>query len=128
MTPSQLAVTAAGAGTIGWIYWYFFRAAGPAVAAETGDGEQRVSIAVKGGYSPAIVTVRAGRPVRLDFFRDEENSCTEEVVFPDFQIRTYLPAHEVTPVRFTPETPGRYEFTCGMGMVRGRLIVEAEPA
>ena len=49
-----------------------------------------------------VIRVRAGAPVRLDFHRDETNPCTEEVVIPDFGIRTYLPAHRTTPVSFTP--------------------------
>jgi plastocyanin domain-containing protein len=85
-----------------------------------------VEIEVKGGYSPAVVRVRAGRKVRLEFRREETSGCTEEVVVPAFGIRTFLPAHQTTPVEFTPDKPGSYEFTCGMGMVRGRIIVEGE--
>jgi plastocyanin domain-containing protein len=126
MTTSQLAVTLLGLCAIIWINYYFFLAGrGAAVAAGSATGTQRIRIEVKGGYSPAVVKVRAGRPVRLEFFRDETNSCTEEVVLPDFGIRSFLPAHQTTPVDFTPTRPGDYEFTCGMGMVRGRLVVES---
>jgi plastocyanin domain-containing protein len=65
--------------------------------------------------------------VRLEFYRDETSGCTEEVVLPDFGIRTFLPPHRTTSVEFTPERVGTYEFTCGMGMVRGRVIAEAVP-
>ena len=27
------------------------------------------------------------------------------------------------PVEFTPDQAGEYEFTCGMGMLRGKLVV-----
>ena len=124
MTPTQMVVTVAGVALIGWVLWYFFHA-GRSSAHAAGTGTQQLRIEVKGGYTPAVVNVEAGRPVRLDFFRNETNSCSEEVVFPDFGIRTWLPAFETTPVEFTPSAPGSYEFTCGMGMVRGRLIVEA---
>lgn len=126
MTTAQLLVTVFGALTILWINYYFFLAgrglAVPAVSPERGP--QRVEIEVKGGYSPAVVRVRAGRKVRLEFRRTETSGCTEEVVVPDFGIRTFLPAHQTTPVEFTPNKPGSYEFTCGMGMVRGRILVE----
>jgi plastocyanin domain-containing protein len=125
MTAAQVAVTLAGVAAIAWVNWYFFLAQGEAVtAAAVGGGAQRTRIVVRGGYSPATVRVQAGRPVRLEFDRQETSGCTEEVVFPDFGIRTYLPAHRTTPVEFTPTSPGRYEFTCGMAMVRGTLIVE----
>ena len=125
MSSAQIAVTLLGLAAVLWVNWYFFVAGrGTAVAATVGaGGMQRILVEVKGGYAPAEIRVRAGAPVRLDFHRDETNPCTEEVVIPDFGIRAYLPAHRTTPVSFTP-APGTYEFTCGMGMVRGTIIAE----
>jgi plastocyanin domain-containing protein len=125
MTSAQIVVTLLGLLAVAWVNWYFFVAGrGTAVAATAvAGGVQRIRVEVKGGYTPAVIRVRAGAPVRLDFHRDETNPCTEEVVIPDFGIRTYLPAHRTTPVSFTPTT-GTYEFTCGMGMVRGTIIAE----
>ena len=127
MTSLQIAVTLAGIAAIVWVNWYFFLAGERPVAASAagGAGPQSVRIVVESGYSPSVVTVEAGRPVRLEFERRESSGCTEEVVIPDFGIRTFLPAHQVTPVQFTPVRPGTYEFTCGMGMVRGRLVARA---
>ena len=124
MTASQIGVTAAGIAAIGWIYWHFFaaarRAVGPVV---TPTGVQEVTIVVDGGYEPSTVEVHSGRPVRLHFDRRDRGSCTEEVVLPDFSIRRFLPAGATTTVEFTPATPGTYDFSCGMGMVHGRLRV-----
>ena len=36
-----------------------------------------------------------------------------------------LPAGTVVPIEFMPGDPGEHEFTCQMGMLRGRIIVEA---
>ena len=128
MTTAQIVVTLLGLAAVVWVNWYFFVAGRGAAAMATADGAgpQRVRVEVKGGYSPAVVRVRAGRPVRLEFHRNETSSCTEEVVLPAFGIRTYLPAHRTTPVSFTPQE-GTYEFTCGMGMVRGTIIAEQTP-
>jgi plastocyanin domain-containing protein len=79
---------------------------------------------VQGGYTPAEVRVRAGRPVRLTFDRQETSGCSEEVVFPDFGVRRFLPAHARTVVEVTPPAAGTYEFTCGMGMLRGRIVAD----
>jgi plastocyanin domain-containing protein len=129
MSTIQIIVTLLGIGAIVWINWYFFLAGSAAVAAASGgDGPQRARIEVRGGYSPAVVRVRAGRPVRLEFYRDETSGCTEEVVLPDFGIRTFLPPHRTTSVEFTPQRAGSYEFTCGMGMVRGRVVAEPPTA
>jgi plastocyanin domain-containing protein len=128
VTSLQMVVTLLGIAAIAWVNYYFFLAprVGAVAQAVTSGGHQRVRIIVSGGYSPAVVRVTAGRPVRLEFDRRETSGCTEEVVLPDFGIRRFLTPHRVTPVEFTPSHPGSYEFTCGMGMIRGKLL--AEPA
>jgi plastocyanin domain-containing protein len=66
MTSVHIAVTLAGVAAIVWVNWYFFLAAQrPVAAAAGGTGPQTVRIVVEGGYSPSVVTVEAGRPVRL---------------------------------------------------------------
>ena len=124
MTPIQLAVTLLGLAAIGWINWYFFvagRQVTRATATET--GAQDVVVLVDGGYAPSAIEVVAGRPVRLTFDRADTSSCSDEVVLPDFGIRRFLPTGARTSVEFTPDQPGTYEFTCGMGMLRGRVVV-----
>jgi plastocyanin domain-containing protein len=122
-------VLAGGAAGIVWVNWYFFlaeRAAALATptAGAAEAGAQAATIVVQGGYTPAVVRVRAGQPVRLTFDRQESSGCSEEVVFGDFGVRRYLPAHERTVVEVTPPAAGTYEFTCGMGMLRGKLVAE----
>ena len=131
MSPLDWGVVAAGVAAIAWVNWYFFLAErGAAVAAApTGvtDGAMavpEVTIEVKGGYVPATVRAKAGKPLRLVFDRQETSSCSEEIVFPDFGIRKFLPAFRTTTIEVTPPAAGRYEFTCGMGMLHGALIAE----
>ena len=81
-------------------------------------------IRVRGGYHPDTVHARLGEPVRLVFRREESASCSERVVFPDFGKSAMLPAHEEVTIDLTPDRPGTYAFTCQMGMLHGRLIVE----
>lgn len=124
MSPTETLVLATSVAAITWINWYFFIAGRTVTrAASTSSGPQDVTVRVDGGYSPAAVQVSAGRPVRLSFERADASPCSEEVVLPDFGIRRFLPTGEVTAIDFTPERTGTYEFTCGMGMLRGRLIV-----
>ena len=118
-------VIAAAVAAIGWVYWYFFLVGTPgAVAVAGAGGAQEVAVAVRGGYEPATVRVKAGAPVRLIFDRQESAGCSEEVVLGDFGVRRFLPAHQKTTVEVTPPAPGTYEFTCGMGMLRGRIVAE----
>jgi plastocyanin domain-containing protein len=130
MSGTNLLVIAAGLAAIAWVNWYFFFAgrapvaAAPSVGVGTGTGSQEQTITVDGGYRPAMVRVKAGRPVRLVFDRKDTGSCSEEVVFPDFGVRRFLPTGEKTIVEVTPPKAGRYDFTCGMSMLRGAIIAE----
>ena len=81
-------------------------------------------IRVRGGYSPSTVYGRVGEPLRLTFRREETATCSERVVFPDFGKSAMLPPYQDVTVELQPERAGEYEFTCQMGMLHGRLIVE----
>ena len=124
MSVAQYVVTAAGLVAIVWVLWYFLFSSGPAAAAATVGGVQEVRVTVKGGYTPDTVVVRAGTPVRLQFYRDETADCSERVVFEDFGIDTALPAFQTTTIEFTPEEAGEFRFRCGMHMLKGLLVVE----
>lgn len=125
MTAADWLVVAGGFAAIALVNWYFFVAGRrPARVVVATGGTQEVTITVNGGYDPAAVRVKHGCPVRLVFDRQETAGCSEEVVLGDFGVRRFLPPFQKTSVEFTPESPGNYEFTCGMGMLRGRLIVE----
>jgi plastocyanin domain-containing protein len=126
MTPMEWIVIAAGVAAILWVNWYFFLARRPAAAAQVAaGGAQEVVITVQGGYAPAEVRLKKDVPARLVFDRQETSSCSEEVVLPDFGIKKFLPAFQKTVVELTPDRAGTYEFTCGMSMLRGRLVVES---
>jgi len=90
------------------------------VASENGE----VNILVKGKYSPDVIHVKQGKKVKLRFYRDEDSDCTSEVVFESLNIRRHLPAWTATTIELTPKDAGEIHFTCGMGMVRGKLVVE----
>lgn len=81
-------------------------------------------ICVKGEYQPSEVHVRAGRPARLIFRREETAPCSERVVFPDLGISVMLPPFEDIAIDFPAGEPGEHPFTCQMQVLRGKLIVD----
>jgi len=125
MTPDRWIVTVLGMSLIGCIVWFFWLKKAKGVrAAATSGGYQEAMILVKGGYTPDVIVVEHGKPVRLNFRREESAVCSEMVLFPTFNKSAKLPEGQVVPVEFLPEKPGEYEFACQMGMLRGKLIVE----
>jgi plastocyanin domain-containing protein len=124
MRPDELIVLAAAATAIAWVNWYFFFAERSTASAVSTARGQEIAITVKGGYTPAEIHAKEGVPLRLVFDRQETSSCSEEVVLGDFGIRKFLPAFQKTTVELTPSRAGRYDFTCGMGMLHGTLVVE----
>ena len=126
MTPDRVLVTLGGLAVVGFIAWFFWLKRTVGVKASlVSDGYQEVMILVKGGYTPDTIRVVAGRPVRLLFRREETAACSEQVVLPDYGKSAPLPTGTVVPVEFMPTEPGEHEFTCQMGMLRGRIVVEA---
>jgi plastocyanin domain-containing protein len=123
---AKVLVTASGLALIALVNWYFFfsrkRIAAPGSARKE-ENVQEVRVVVKGGYSPDVIVVRKGIPVRLEFYREETAECSDAVVFEDFGVRQALPAYQTTAVEFTPQAAGEFNFTCGKGLLKGKLIV-----
>ena len=120
----KMIVTGSGVLLIVLVNWYFFFSKRKSVEANQAESRlQEVRVVVKGGYDPDVIVVKKGIRVRLNFYRNETADCSDTIVFGDFNIRKPLPAFKTTPVEFTPEKEGEYVFTCGMGMLRGKLIV-----
>ena len=121
---TKLIVTVAGILLIVLVNWYFFFSKRRKTETSIKEGGiQEVRITVKGGYDPDVIVVKKGIPVRLYFYRDETADCSDTIVFGDFNIRKPLPAFRTTSIEILPEKEGEYEFTCGMGMLKGKLIV-----
>jgi P-type Cu+ transporter len=124
---SEVAVIAAGVLLSSFLWWFFF---GPkrARTAERVNGAQEVDITVKGGYTPSLIRVQQGVPLRLNFDRQEAGDCTSRVVFADFGASKSLPAFGTATLEFTPDKIGEFDFACGMNMIHGKLVVEpADP-
>ncbi|MFH1647916.1 MAG: heavy metal translocating P-type ATPase, partial [Chloroflexota bacterium] len=123
MPLAGIVVTLGGAAAIAFLAWFFF---GPRQAreAQVKGKVQEIEVKVKGGYSPDIIRVKKGIPLRLIFDRQEAGDCTSRVVFPDFHASKTLAAFARTTLEFTPDKAGEFGFACGMNMIHGTLIVE----
>lgn len=124
MTAQQILVLLAGVAMIVAINWYFLAPRKEATSTRSGTTQQ-VEIEVRGGYNPGTVRVKRGVPLQLVFNRQEEASCSDEIVIPDFGVRKFLAPFARTTVEIMPDKAGRFDITCGMSMLHGTLVVEA---
>ncbi len=106
---------------IALIVWWFWLGNRSKQAVKVQD---RIDIKVGGGvYSPDAIQTSLNTTITLRFLREEENPCAATVVFADFGQSLGLPLDEWVELTLTPNRVGQYEFTCQMGMYRGKLIV-----
>ena len=124
MDSTEIVVVIGALLLIGGVIWYFFGERTRVAAEIKTSGVQEIAINVKGGYSPDVIVVKQGIPVKLDFYRDETSSCSDTVILGDFGIARELPAFRTTSIEFTPNKKGEFDFTCGMNMLHGKLVVE----
>lgn len=75
-----------------------------------------------GAYHPSRVEVKAGIPLRLRFLKTDWDGCTRDVVLWTGERHT-LPTGEPVVVDVGPLNAGTYAFVCGMGMVKGSIVV-----
>ena len=75
------------------------------------------------GYQPARIDAKAGKPLKLAFYRVDSQNCGGVITFPDLNITQELPPGKTTIVTVVPRRTGPLSFACKMGMLKGQLIV-----
>lgn len=103
--------------------YYFKWSRREANAVETDNG-QKVTVVVKGAYSPNVIKSKVGKPLTITFDRQEDSNCSKKVILEDFGIVEELPDFGKKEVVVTPQAAGEYQFSCEMGMYQGKIIAE----
>ena len=76
------------------------------------------------GFEPYVLKSRRGVRTRITFVRTTDATCAKEVVFPELGIKRELPLNQPVVITLTLTKRGEFRFTCGMNMMRGKLIVQ----
>ena len=85
--------------------------------------QKRTVALTEKGYEPTTLHLRRGVPAQIAFTRTVSATCGTQIMLPDYGIKRDLPLNELVLVEFTPKKSGAFAFTCGMGMLRGSLVV-----
>ncbi len=78
----------------------------------------------KNGYEPSEIKVAKGKPVKIVFYRADAENCGGEVIFSKLNVTRKLPVGETVLIEFTPQEAGEIGFACGMGMMKGKVLVQ----
>ncbi len=106
---------------IGFIVWWFWLAKPSRRKAVTDS----IDVIVDGGvYTPAVIEVTQDKPVILNFIRRDASPCAEKVIFAEMDVSADLPLDQEKKLELNPHQKGEFDFTCQMGMYRGKLIVK----
>jgi len=87
------------------------------------DDTFKVAVTEK-GFMPQEIQYKTGKPLKLSFVRVSDKSCGSEVVFEQLGIRKKLPFGEPVIVEIPTEKEGVINFTCGMKMLKGKIIIQ----
>lgn len=102
----------------------FWNTGGSSEQAISQGNEQIVNMAVTyRGYSPSTIRLEKGLPVKWVIDGQQVSGCTNEIMVPELGIRQKIYQGENI-IEFTPTKEGTINFSCWMGMVRGKFIVE----
>lgn len=94
----------------------------PNAQTEVTDASSTATITVKpNGYSPSSVTVPSNTPVRFILKANGPLGCTSLFRIPKLNLETGVGQDSPTSLTATFPAPGRYLFTCGMGMYSGTI-------
>ena len=117
-----LLINLTGIFLIGIIVWWFWFNKSKVAFTKI---ETIVEIKVKDGiYQPSQLEAEMNQPIILRFIREDASPCAEYVAFNSLNISKQLPLNKPTDISLTVKNAGEYEFTCQMGMYRGKLIIK----
>jgi len=94
-----------------------------AIKDEPGTQEETVMVTAN-GFKPDTIKLKLGIPAKITFLRQLDETCATTVVIPDFNVKRALPLNEPVAIELTPRKQGVFKFTCGMGMLTGKIIVQ----
>lgn len=107
----------------GSLLFFQSRASGDTSGITDSSGIQEIRMTQNGsGYFPNKFTVEKGKKVKWIITSTDQFTCASSFVVPKYGISRYLAKGENI-IEFTPTETGDIDFSCSMGMYRGRITV-----
>lgn len=91
------------------------------------DGKQVIkTMVMASSYNPSYFKVKSGTPVRFEATSSGQPGCGSGAIISKLFDNTFYldpSAGALNTKEFTPQNPGKYTFSCTMGMIRGTIEV-----
>lgn len=75
------------------------------------------------GFQPSTIRIKKNMPVQWVIYGDSVSGCTNKMIIPSLDIEKNIVSGKNI-INFMPPTSGEISFSCWMGMVRGKFVVE----
>ena len=93
-----------------------------AAAAPASGGTTAITVD-SDGFKPSAVKLKKGAPATLVFTRTTDETCANEVVFPQLDIKKALPKGQAVSIVVPTDKEQTLTFQCGMGMYKSSVVV-----
>jgi hypothetical protein len=104
------------------------RPAPPATPKPTGPAVQELRTSqYEGGYEPVVAFILAGRPTRWTIESRSTQTCAAFLVVPALGIQMELALGDGNVIDLPALKAGTLDYTCGMGMFWGSIVIENRP-
>ena len=92
-------------------------------AAQPGKAQEMKLSVTEAGFVPSSIRVRRGVPIVLLITRKTEKTCATQATFPSTGKTYDLPLNKAVRIDLPAQKPGTISFACGMGMLKGTVLV-----
>jgi plastocyanin domain-containing protein len=77
------------------------------------------------GFEPGTLPVEAGIPITLKVTRETDQTCAKDIAVPKLNVKKEIPLNKPVYVELGKFEKGQeVSFTCGMNMMKGKVIVQ----
>lgn len=87
------------------------------------EGSFKVIVS-KNGFTPQEISYKSEKPLKLAFYRADEENCSDEIVFKDLNIRKDLPVGQVVLIDIPSAKKGEINYSCNNGKLKGKINIQ----
>jgi hypothetical protein len=81
-------------------------------------------IVSKNGFTPQTISYKANNPLKLAFYRADEENCADGIFFKELNIKKDLPIGQVVLVDIPTDKKGEFSYSCSNEALKGKINIQ----